>query len=752
MAKQQAYRSFSCKPPAQEKGSPFSPRPFAAQARRISRTPAEARDSGVKVRHAVAGHAPVQRVVKPEELEFMTDEELLKVLESLSLVELLRISMALKELYKSSDPKPRHLGIVETYKAKKLAPAMEEIEEFAARTGYIIGRSFGVHELFGNLTLSLYPEEGKNPKAGEKTAHRPHRPILDVEFVGDDPRPYARNYLGLYATAPDSRFKDITSDDSGNITLKDIGLMNLGNPFKALLWCEDYLTNQEHYKNSDEKPAPKPVVRSFLIPLAEATGLLLSEGDFSGTRPLDQDRGSGQFGNLGDANVYAKVLHPLIGSLVSFFHDKDEYAKASDKGQKKYGLVNLQEYLTGQRGDPRSITKGGIAAQHGRLEYEAEFAPEYADVMQAYYESVDPEKTEFTGATKGDAATYRKSNKIPSIFDDFPLIKREIGQLSSGHLSGSGARFQQEDPPKLPPSLVRLRAFLQAYGALPGGGGGGGNGEEAEASGKEAEKSDRVKEQPKTLEPKGSEPSKPSVDPESSSKKPEKENPGNQYVQNAGGPVIPASWFQLLLNPGGGDCLFHALEGRTLNGVEMLEVRGRVGTIRRRTPDTPLGPNYNANVVAATILQTPTLRRFAPLVAGRNAVPNRVLALLQSIPGVYAGPEELVQWCQLRNRTVYVVDRDGSVVEYSAAGSRLMFTLTAGLLPRTRARRLQSIRGLIEAGRQVLYKSPAHWELIQGVSGTFGQAPAEDQEKAKKKVEKEVEKEVEKITGGTKEL
>ncbi len=175
-------------------------------------------------------------------------------------------------------------------------------------------------------------------------------------------------------------------------------------------------------------------------------------------------------------------------------------------------------------------------------------------------------------------------------------------------------------------------------------------------------------------------------------------------------------------------CLFHALEGRTLNGVEMLAIRGKVATVRRRTPDTPLGPNYNANVVAATILQ-PDSGTFRLMVAGRDAVPNRVLALLQSIPGVYAGPEELIQWCRMRNRTVYVIDRDGSLREYNAARKPTVGYLQCGLTPGTRARRLRRMRRLIEQRHLVLYKSPAHWELSPRISGTFGQAPAVDQER-----------------------
>lgn len=191
--------------------------------------------------------------------------------------------------------------------------------------------------------------------------------MLDIELVGRVP--YARAYLGLYASAPTDAFKDITSNSKGEITMTHVDLMNIGNPMKALLWCADYLTSQEHYKNPKKnepvfKPVPKPVVRSFLVPLSDVRGLLLGDDEFSVTRPLHQDRGAGQFGSLDKSrtNIYGELLHPLIGSLVSLFHDKDEYAKASDSGQGKFDLATLQEYLTGKFGDPRSITGGkGIA-------------------------------------------------------------------------------------------------------------------------------------------------------------------------------------------------------------------------------------------------------------------------------------------------------------------------------------------------------------------------------------------------------
>jgi hypothetical protein len=226
-----------------------------------------------------------------------------------------------------------------------------------------------------------------------------HRPILDLEVVGG--RLYARGYLGLFKKADDAKRKDVTADAEGRITVRS-ELMNLGNPFKALLWCEDYLSSTEH---SQGGIAPDPVVRSFLVPLTDADWLLSGGG-----RPLDQDRGSGQFGNFGDPEVYAKNMHPLAGSLVSFFLNVGEL-KQKEANQTKLPLPLLQKFLTGEAGDPREMAPSGLAAQHGRKGHQAEFAEKYSAAMTAYYESL--KGTGFTDATqdKGGVTTskYKKT-------------------------------------------------------------------------------------------------------------------------------------------------------------------------------------------------------------------------------------------------------------------------------------------------------------------------------------------------------
>jgi hypothetical protein len=235
--------------------------------------------------------------------------------------------------------------------------------------------------------------KSSEPPKGEALSMRtrPHRPILDIEIVGG--RLYARCYIGLFAKAASKEHKDITADVKGNISVNS-DLMNLGNPFKALLWCEDYLSSTEH-QGSPTSPAPSPVLRSFLVPLRDADWMLDPDNKYA--RPLDQDRGSGQFGTPGLQDVYSKYLHPLAGSLVSFFHDIHE-VMTKEEGQTKLPMALLVKFLTGTEGDVREMAPEGIAAQHGRKGHEAKFDASYQDALGAYYKSL--EATGFRDATQ----------------------------------------------------------------------------------------------------------------------------------------------------------------------------------------------------------------------------------------------------------------------------------------------------------------------------------------------------------------
>ena len=227
----------------------------------------------------------------------------------------------------------------------------QEVRQFAAAFGYSVSETTYRHEIFGNDTMTLYPQERTFIPGKQKTkAEEVHRPVLDLERVGGK---WFRPLLPgpVRQGAPTTGRKDITADAEGKVTLTNVILMNLGNPFKALLWVEDYLKNKEHGHGAS------PVLRSWLIPLDDVRWMLSGR-----CAPLDRDRASGQFGQFGTQDsIYADKLHPLQSSLVSFFVDPDE-AGTADRPEEAADAL-LQHFLTGVGGDPRQMAKG-IAAQH----------------------------------------------------------------------------------------------------------------------------------------------------------------------------------------------------------------------------------------------------------------------------------------------------------------------------------------------------------------------------------------------------
>ena len=120
----------------------------------------------------------------------------------------------------------------------------QEVRQFAAACGYSVSETTYRHEIFGNDTITLYPQERTFIPGKQKTkAEEVHRPVLELERVGG--KWYGRCYPALFAKAPPTTGrKDITANAEGKITLTNVILMNLGNPFKALLWVEDYLKNK----------------------------------------------------------------------------------------------------------------------------------------------------------------------------------------------------------------------------------------------------------------------------------------------------------------------------------------------------------------------------------------------------------------------------------------------------------------------------------------------------------------------------
>jgi hypothetical protein len=185
-------------------------------------------------------------------------------------------------------------------------------------------------------------------------------------------------------------------------------------------------------------------------------------------------------------------------------------------------------------------------------------------------------------------------------------------------------------------------------------------------------------------------------------------------------------------NDGGGDCLFHALEGRVaqslarsgagpmaanLDAGEVRSLRRSLAELREGIPDTRQNMTRNAHQVAMALFGLPwvTRRQAALLMRGRVEIPNAVYAALQKVPGVRAGEDELTQWCQLKTadsrhpRRVLVVDMQGALYQFDAKGGHRI-PMNSDDKETVRERVLEAAR---ESGQIALFRSGNHWERYQ---------------------------------------
>jgi hypothetical protein len=166
------------------------------------------------------------------------------------------------------------------------------------------------------------------------------------------------------------------------------------------------------------------------------------------------------------------------------------------------------------------------------------------------------------------------------------------------------------------------------------------------------------------------------------------------------------SWFALRINAGEGDCLFHALTGSDLSPLALRSVRRATAAVRRTMPEAPAA---NALRVIAALLHTPQSRPLGIALAerGLSQVSNAVVAALQAVPGVFAGEDEIQQWCLLKQTPVLVVDCNGSLREIRGGGITLLES--EGNSVRAQVRRVLSDQGI------ALFKTPGHWCRIVAV-------------------------------------
>jgi hypothetical protein len=117
--------------------------------------------------------------------------------------------------------------------------------------------------------------------------------------------------------------------------------------------------------------------------------------------------------------------------------------------------------------------------------------------------------------------------------------------------------------------------------------------------------------------------------------------------------------------------------------------------------------NLNAMNVAAALRQTPQTSASAHgLTMGRDNISNAVYASMQEVPGIYAGDDELVQYCRSRRISVAVVSWDGVLQVADGTGIRRV-----NYAPDEKA---EAIRRILAQTNIAVYKSPGHWERIDG--------------------------------------
>jgi hypothetical protein len=192
-------------------------------------------------------------------------------------------------------------------------------------------------------------------------------------------------------------------------------------------------------------------------------------------------------------------------------------------------------------------------------------------------------------------------------------------------------------------------------------------------------------------------------------------DPSNQYVSESSGEksekgketkpskLFDSSTVNVTPNPGGGDCLFHALAGKDLSPEEILQLRQLVAEQRGGMPENEVMNSLN---IAAALTQTGLGHE---LITGRHRVPNSVYALMQAVPGMYAGEDELIQWCKVRNKKVSVIDANAPL----ANGALAVFSaLGRVVVPVVEETMLATVRQTVGATHLAVYKTPGHWERI----------------------------------------
>lgn len=169
--------------------------------------------------------------------------------------------------------------------------------------------------------------------------------------------------------------------------------------------------------------------------------------------------------------------------------------------------------------------------------------------------------------------------------------------------------------------------------------------------------------------------------------------------------VLNRSRFNCTDNRGGGDCLFYALENKALSLAELRILREQVS---EQLPEIR-AENRALNALAlAQLLQQSFGSEGCGYMQGVHEVSNAIYQDYQKMCGMYAGDDELMQYCKLKDCTVLVVEYNGIISEHTS-DSR------TEVQSETEQENIDRIQAALTAGVRVLYKSPNHFVRIESI-------------------------------------
>jgi len=170
-------------------------------------------------------------------------------------------------------------------------------------------------------------------------------------------------------------------------------------------------------------------------------------------------------------------------------------------------------------------------------------------------------------------------------------------------------------------------------------------------------------------------------------------------------------WFHVIGNPGGGDCLFHALAGKTLEFAQIVEWRE---SLAAAAGNVMKGDTVSGSQIYLSLMQSGFLARdMRRAIDRKHQVPTGVYQQSIKVPGLYAGEEELRIVCTLHDqpKEIYVVTAQGELRKVTAGGVQ-----TVGLVAVLGADPFrQAVQELLSGGAKVLFKTADHWEQITAV-------------------------------------